>query len=145
MPLYFDSRSGAGIFIIGKDQFDRDPCEEIEGNNVVCIVRFDFINEGAAADHGCGLELSMAVDICSDVSSAFEKFENEIRSDKCIYLEGYSDINMVEEETFNGEGVAARLKPLISPRSVIIKEQKKIENRQIMAKKQADKQGASKK
>lgn len=130
MPLYFDSKSGAGIFIIGREQFDESLYEKVTENCAVCILHFMDVSLNAQPGDGfIAMDLSMWVEICDDVMSAFEAFERGVRSD--AYFIEYSEMNMVDEDAFSDKETAKRFEPRMSLRRSKIAEQKAKEQQEL--------------
>lgn len=130
MPLYFDSKSGAGVFIIGREQFDESLYDEVTENCAVCILRFMDVSLNAQPGDGyIAMDLSMWVEICDDVMSAFEAFEQGVRSD--AYFIEYSEMNTVNEDAFSDKETAKRFEPRMSLRRKQIADQKTKEQQEL--------------
>ena len=115
VPLYFDPVSGAGIFIIGKERFDDELRGEVTENCAACIVHFSDISVDVEMSYGnTVMSLDMYVDICRDVSSAFDEFESGVETQS--YLVDYSDVNEVGKDTYTDGRFYGRFRPLMSLR-----------------------------
>ena len=126
MPLYFDSQSGAGIYIIGKNRFHSELAETFSENCKVCIVR--FMDVGSPVESGGNynaMELIVYVDICGYVLSAFRELEAGIRSGGYYneFLEQVSDADAHADEEIARSRMEQRRR--------IIEEQKRVEERKM--------------
>lgn len=132
MPLYFDPVSGAGVFVIGKERFDKSLDKQVTDNCAACIVHFSQISVGIEPDASdTVMDLCMYVDICGDVRAAFEEFENGVITE--AYLADYSDENEVNRKIYTDKRFAERFRRKMSLRENKIaelsaKEKQELEN-----------------
>lgn len=103
IPLYFDSDSGAGIFIVGKDRFK----DELTRDCTVCIIYFSSLDDQKdnISEYNEVL-IDMLVERCDTVEKAFYDFSRDILSDK--YFENYT---YVTEQAFCTSGIDEIFKP----------------------------------
>lgn len=126
IPLYFDSDSGAGIFIVGKDFFEDEEViseddEKIPYDCIVCIIYFlDFDFSGFTEKKSIKpifdnvITLLMTVIPYKTVSDAFNAFSTEVASHK--YFENYADRNDHDGRYFCPEGTDEIFIPRLIPK-----------------------------
>lgn len=111
IPLYFDSDSGAGIFIVGKKLFEDEEVisedyENIPYDCIVCIIYFlDFdFSEFAKKEPIFDNVISLLMNVIphKTVSDAFNSLSAEAASHK--YFENYADRNCHKGRYFCPEG-----------------------------------------
>lgn len=122
MPLYFDPVSGAGVFIIGKERFYKSLKEELTENCAACIVHFSHVSVDIEPSvNETLMDLCMYVDICENVSAAFEEFEDGVASE--AYLTDLSDENVIGKDIFNDKRFSVQFGKKMSLRETMIAEQ----------------------
>ena len=110
IPLHFDYYSGAGIFIVGKNTFDKKKRNEISSDAVICIISFEEV--GSSISYG-SLEISVTVDVCGEertdgeldaaqtVRSAFAQFRVDTEAPESnIYCDAYRYCHSIGSEYF---------------------------------------------
>lgn len=95
VPLYFDSRLGAGVFIVGTSYSD-----DFKNIGSCCVAVLGQFNAVNYVDYGRPLEIELAYTQCSTVSEAFDKLNDGIT--KGLFYDDYKATNnIVNPEKLN--------------------------------------------
>lgn len=114
IPLHFDKRTGAGVYIIGADRLESDSNNYYD-NCYVCVMAFKYSEDGYYTDVYYDteepyeeLDVSMALKVFDNTDDAFRFFEESNN----IFLEYYRELN--GEISYN---IDDNFKPFFSPRA----------------------------
>ncbi len=116
IPLYFDSDSGAGIFIVGRSHFEDE--DSVARDCAVCIIYFSELYPDDNCS-GCISSLFEQIAILMNtvqydtVADAFDDFSAEVSLH--TYLENYTDMNLHDGRYFCPEGTDEILIPRLVP------------------------------
>lgn len=109
IPLHFDVNSGAGIYIVGKENFS-DHKKNAPGCCSICILYFSYVENAdstLSGGGGCEMCIYMMGEFYKTVQEAFDAFRKAVHSDEGFYtyMENYGYANNFDEGYFSAHGI----------------------------------------